>query len=195
MDIAALLRQQTGLELQEFAGATLTAEIPFSDDLVNRQIAERLVDHPHLVSVVVQAQEGDLLDIQVTPRKRFIPPVRVVARIDRQPEMPKYPIVLLRWSMPSAGALAMFAAPVIGYFKAMPAGITMDRDLIAVDLQELARARGLDALLAFVRRIEVHTRQGGFVARAEVAVPGGVSAAKEPAPQTTAAGPAAIPDA
>jgi len=78
---------------------------------------------------------------------------------------------------------------VLGYYKAMPAGITMDRDLIAVDLQELARSRGLDALLAFVKRIEVHTRQGGFVARAELAVPVEVSAAKEPAPQATTAGP------
>lgn len=180
MDIAALLREHTGLDLQEFAGARLTAEIPFSDDFVNRQIAERLGDHPHLAGVFVRAQDGDVLDIQVVPRKRFIPPVRVLARIDRQPEMPAFPTLLLRWSMPAAGALAMFAAPVLGYFKAMPAGISMDRDLIAVNLLELARSRGLDPLLGFVRAIEVHTRAGGFVARVDLAIPA-VQAAKPPA--------------
>jgi hypothetical protein len=70
--------------------------------------------------------------------------------------------------MPSAGALVRFAAPALAYFKAMPARIQMNRDYIAVDLSQLARDRGLDARLGFVRRGEVHTRQGGFVVRVDV---------------------------
>lgn len=170
MDIPALFRERTGLDLREFTGAAVTAEIPISDDLVNRTLAERLLDHPHLTGIRVQAQDGDACDVQVVPRARFLPPIRIVARIEQQPQLPQHPVLLLRWSMPGAGALSMFAGPALAFFKAAPPGIQMDREHIAVDIQQLLAARGLDGALAFVRRLEVHTRAGGFVARVDLAI-------------------------
>ena len=170
MDIPALFRERTGLDLREFTGAAVTAEIPISDELVNRTIAGRLADHPHVTGIRVQAQDGDTCDVQVVPRARILPPIRIVARIERQPQLPEHPVLLLRWSMPAAGALAMFAAPALSFFKAMPPGIQMDRDHIAVDIQQLLTARGMGDALTFVRRLEVHTRAGGFVARVDLAI-------------------------
>jgi hypothetical protein len=45
----------------------------------------------------------------------------------------------------------------------------MDGDRLAVDLRELLRLRGLDEAIAFVKKLELHTRQGGFVVRFDAA--------------------------
>jgi hypothetical protein len=167
--IADLFRDRTGLELGEIAGSTLAGEIPISDALINRMLAQKLAQHAQIGSLRVQAQPNDSVAVQVVPRARLMPPMNITARIERQPEFPGNPVLLLRWSMPAAGPLALFAGPMLSYFKAMPQGIRMDGDRVAVDLRELLRSRGLDDVVAFVRKLEVHTRPGGFVLRFEAA--------------------------
>jgi hypothetical protein len=170
LNLTELLRERTGVELREIAGSTLAGEIPLGEALVNRLLAERLAGHPQIAAVRVQAQPNDTVAIQIQPRARLMPPMNITARIERQPDFPQNPTLLLRWSMPAAGPLALLAAPVLGYFKAMPPGIVMDGDRVAIDARELLRHRGLDELLAYVRRIEVHTRPGGFVLRFEAGI-------------------------
>jgi hypothetical protein len=171
VNIAAAIRERLGVELQDIAGANFSGELPFSNEIVNKLLAERLRNHAQIGSIRVKAEEGDAVAIQLVPRTRMMPPVRLLARVERQPEFPGIPTLLLRWSMPAAGPLALFAAPVLSYFKAMPAGIRMDGDRIAIDLRELLRARGMEDLVGYVRSFEVHTRPGGFVARFQVGTP------------------------
>ena len=168
MNLAQLLRERTGVELRELAGSTLAGEIPLTEALVNRMIAERLAQHPQIAAVRVQAQQNDSVAIQVVPRARLMPRMNITARIERQPEFPQHPTLLLRWSMPAAGPLARFAAPLIGYFTAMPRGIRMEGDRIAVDLRELLHSRGLDDAIALVRKLEGHTQPGGLLVRFEI---------------------------
>ena len=170
MNLNDILRQRTGLELRELAGSTLAGEIPLSDALVNRMLAERLANHAQVAAVRVQAQQNDTVAVQVVPRARLMPALNITARIERQPEFPQHPMVLLRWSMPAAGPLALFAAPVLAFFKAMPQGIRMDGDRIAVDVRELLRSRGLDDVIALIKKLEIHTKPGGFVVRFEISL-------------------------
>jgi hypothetical protein len=169
VNLSQLVRERTGVELHELAGSKLAGEMPLTEALVNRMIAERLSQHPQIAAVSVRAQQDDTIAIQVVPRARLMPPMNITARIERQPEFPQNPTLLLRWSMPAAGPLALFAAPLIGYFKAMPRGIRMDGDRIAVDLRELLHSRGLDDAIGLVRKLEVHTEPGGFLVRFEAA--------------------------
>ena len=172
MNLSEIVRERSGLELREFAGTTLAGEIPLGDALVNRLLADRLAGHSQIAAVRVQAQSNDSVAIQVEPRARLMPPINIAARVERQPDFPLDPTLLLRWSMPAAGPLALLAAPVLGYFKAMPAGIRMDGDRIAVDVRELLHLRGLDDIVALIRKLEIHTRQGGFVVRFEAGIGG-----------------------
>ena len=165
-----LLRDRLGFDLRELAGARASGEVPISDTLVNRLLGERLSNHPQIAAVRVQAQPDDAIAIELTPRVRMMPTLRIVAQIVGQPEFPDRPTLLLRWSMPMAGPLALLAAPVLGYLKAMPPGIWMDGDRVAIDLQRLLRDRGLGDVLALIRRLELHTRAGGFVASFDLAV-------------------------
>ena len=164
------LRDRLGFDLRELAGARVSGEIPINEGLVNTLIAERLAGHPQIASVRVQAQPGDNIAVQLTPRSRMMPALRINARIERQPEFPSNPVLMLRWSMPAAGPLALLAAPVLAYFKAMPPGLRMDGDQIAVDVRQLLRGRGLDEMMGFIRRVEIHTMAGGFLARFDLGI-------------------------
>jgi hypothetical protein len=170
VNLSEIVRQRTGVELRELAGSTLAGEIPLSDALVNRMLAERLAHHAQVAAVRVQAQQNDTVAVQVVPRARLMPALNITARIERQPEFPQHPMLLLRWSMPAAGPLALFAAPVLAFFKAMPQGIRMDGDRIAVDVRELLHSRGLDDILALIRKLEIHTKPGGFALRFEMGI-------------------------
>jgi hypothetical protein len=170
LNLSDIVRERTGLELREIAGTMLAGEVPLGDGLVNRLLAERLAGHPQIAAVRVQAQPNNSVAIQVEPRARLMPQINLMARIERQPDFPLDPTLLLRWSMPAAGPLALLAAPVLGYFKAMPPGIRMDGDRVAIDARELLRHRGLDDIVALIRKLEIHTRPGGFMVRFEAGI-------------------------
>ena len=171
MNIPQLVRERLGVDLQEVAGARLSGEIPLSDAAVNRLIGERLQNHPQIAAVRLQAQENDVVAVQAIPRMRLMPPMRILARVERQPQLPHDPTLILRWSLPAAGPLALFAAPVLSYFKALPPGISMDGDRIAVDIRTLLRGRDMEDALAFIRDLVVHTRPGAFVVSFVLEVP------------------------
>lgn len=160
------------MDLADVSGASIAGEIPFSDAVVNRLIAERIANHPQIASVLVQAREADTVAITVTPRSRLMPAVNISARIERQPEFPHSPTMLLRWTMPAIGPLAtLVAGPALAFFKALPRGLKADGDLIAVDLRELVQSRGLGEVMGFIRQAAIHTRPGGFVFRFELRAP------------------------
>jgi hypothetical protein len=161
------LRQRLGIDRGDIAGTTVITEIPISTALVNRLIAERIGRHAQIASIEVEPQQDDALLVRVEPRARMMPALKIVARIERQPEFPRDPVLSMRWSMPAAGPLAMFAAPLVGYFKAMPPGIRMDADRISVDIATLLRSKGLEEVVGLIRRAAVHTRPGGFVLQVE----------------------------
>jgi hypothetical protein len=165
-----IIRERLGTDISTFAGATTTGEVPLPDEFVNGLIAERLAGHAQIAALQVQAQEGDVVAVQFVPRARLLPPVRILARVERQPEFPENPRLILRWTMPAAGPLAMFAAPVLSYFKALPPGIRMNGDRLVVDVAESLRSRGFDEVLGFVRRLTVHTRPREFLVRFELGV-------------------------
>jgi hypothetical protein len=168
--LADTLRQRFGLELRDFSGATVNAEVPVSADLVNRRIAERIRDHPQVAQLQVEPRPEDALAIEIVPRARLVPLLRINARILQQPQFPDDPTLVLQWSMPAAGPLAMLAAPALSYLKKLPPGIRMDGDRVAIDLRTLLESRGQAEVLAFVRRGAIHTRPGGFLLSLEVVV-------------------------
>jgi hypothetical protein len=170
--VIATLRDRFGIDLQDISGAKLTGEIPFSDDVVNRVVAAQLANHAQIASVRVRAQEGDALTVVVTPRSRLLPSMQILARIEAQPEFPHRPTLVLRWTMPALGPLALLAAPALAFFKAMPPGISVDGNRAVVDLRELLETRGLGDLATLIRRAAIHTRAGGFFLGVEIGVGG-----------------------
>ena len=164
------LLQRFGLRPGDIAGSWFASEIPVSEAFINRQIAARLERHPHIASVLVTLQEGDAAVVRVEPRSRLVPAVAVNVRIEQQPSLPEDPVIVLRWSMPAAGPLALIAGKVAGYIKGLPDGVRIESDLIVVDLRTLLRARGVEDVLTIARRVAFHTRPGALVVELEAGI-------------------------
>jgi hypothetical protein len=164
----AALRERFGVDLNELAGANVRGEIPFSDSLLNRLIAQRLENHPQISSVQLEALDGDAIAALLTPRSRLMPPIRVNARIERQPEFPASPVLILRWTIAGMGPLAMLAGPALAFFKALPQGIRVEADRLSIDLAVLLESRGWSDAVGLIRRAAIHTRRGGFLLQFEL---------------------------
>jgi hypothetical protein len=164
------LRDIAGGNFQELSGATLAAEIPLTNAVVNRLIGERLAAASGPVSAVqVDALDDDTFSAQVSLRAKLIPTVRIVARIEEQPE-PQRPLLGIRWSMPGLGRLGLLAGAALSFLKTLPRGLRAEDDRILVDVAELLRAQGLGDLLPVVSKLRVHTRRGAFVVKFELRV-------------------------
>jgi hypothetical protein len=164
------LRDVAGSNLQELSGATLAAEIPLTNAVVNRLIGERLAAASGPVSAVqVDALDDDTFGAQVSLKSKLIPTLRIVARIEEQPE-PQRPVLAIRWSMPGLGPLGLLAGPALTFLKALPRGLRAEDDRILVDVAEVLRAQGLGDLLPVVSKLRVHTRRGAFVLKFELRV-------------------------
>jgi hypothetical protein len=97
-----------------------------------------------------------------------IPLLKVDVTVDRQPQLPADPRVGLRWGLRGTGILAVLAGPVISYFAALPAGITMDRDYVWVDLHTLLRSQGFAEVVPLLTGARVTTDDRGFVVHFEL---------------------------
>lgn len=175
--IADRVRQALGIDFEELAGGSFAGEIPLTDAFVNRLIAQQLAASQGPVTTAqVDAHDGDNLTMQLSMRApRMMPSVRIAARIEQQPQFPGPAVLGLRWSVPGLGPLALFAAPALAYFKALPPFIRAEGDRISVDIAELLRTRGLGDVVRYVTGLQVHTRTGMFVVRFELRIPAGAT--------------------
>lgn len=171
--IADRVRQAFGIDLDNFSGGSLAGEVPLTDAVINDVIAERLAASQGPVAAAhVQAHEGQQLTIQLSMRgPRLMPSVKIAARIEQQPQCPHPAVLGLRWSMPGLGPLALFAAPALAHFKALPAGIRVEGDRMTIDIGELLAARGLGDLVSYLAGLRVTTRNGLIVVQFEARIP------------------------
>ena len=159
------------MTLSDLAGAALGGEVPLVEAAVNRLIAERLAGRSLPVTgVELEVHDGDAFTAHVALRNKLLRSLRVHVRIERQPVLPADPVLWLRWSLPGAGPLALFAAPALSLFKALPPGVSADTDRLAIDIREVLASRGLGELAGYLKHLEVHTRPGAFLVRGEVKV-------------------------
>ncbi len=170
--VADQVRRMLGIELPEISGSLLAGEIPLSNALVNRLIAQRLpAMHVPVAAVRVEAHDGDRLAIVLSIRGSLIPDVAIAARIEEQPQFPGPAVLGLRWTLPAMRALSLVAAPALAYFKKLPSGIHVDGDRLTIDLGELLRSRGLGELMDYLTRVHVSTREGAIVVAFALRVP------------------------
>jgi hypothetical protein len=159
-----------GVDLDALAGARVSGELLIPTAAVNRLIAARLGQAATPIAAVhVEPRQDNVVDADVTPSSRLAPRVRMQAMIERQPEFPDSPRLVLRWRIPAAGLLARLAAPFIANLKSLPPGVRIDADFIVVDLSAILASQGQADLIAFVRALRIETRAEGFLVKFELA--------------------------
>jgi hypothetical protein len=177
------LLQQYGLTASDLSGSAVAGEIPVTNTVVNRFIAAQLAARNVPVSSVhLDAQADDSFVAHIVPKARFVPGIRLLVRVERQPELPRDPVIWLRWSIPGFGAFAAFAAPALALFRALPPGVRAEGERIGIDVREVLVSRGAGDLVTYLRALRVHTRPGAFLVRFDVTIADGA----EPGGRTSA---------
>jgi hypothetical protein len=155
-----LLLEQRAAQFDAFSGATASLMVPVSDrwisDIVGRSLSASVRE------LEIRALADNQLSVGVRLRTpAWFPRINAKLRIERQPDLPDAPVLVVR--LLSQGALAVLAGPAARFFSALPSWLQWDGDLLRVDLAELLRQYDANDVLSYVRRAEVTTREGSIV--------------------------------
>jgi hypothetical protein len=176
------LRQLFGANLEELAGARVSGHFRLTERAINRVIADQL----RTSSAPVDALEirvrngGEFVARVVLRRPRFVPPIIVTACIERQPDFPGSPVLVLRWALPGMWLIGAMARPIVALMKVAPPGVGIDGHHVFVDVARLMQEHGAGAFVEHVHLLRVDTEDGALVVTvdlraddARISVPGG----------------------
>jgi hypothetical protein len=172
--VSQLLAHLQSSAFQDIAGAHVSARIPVSRSLLNGLVAQALQGTTTPVRQVdIHPREGDELDAIVTVSWPFVPPLKVQVAVDRQPQFPASPVLVLRWSL--FGGLGVIASRLIGALDRLPAGVRLNGDRLELDIPVLAARSPAAPMLRYVRTLEVHTVADRAVIVVDLEVPEGTA--------------------
>ena len=163
-----LLMRQQASGFEDLGGAEAALTIPVSDRLLNEIIAEALPRPSPVRDLHVAPKAGDRFAVRGRlTAASFLPALNLSLVIDRQPEFPGFPVLVLR--LESSGLLSL-AGPALRFIDALPKGIRVEQDRIHVDLPALLERHGLVSYLAFVEQLRVNTIEGALILTVRAAV-------------------------
>jgi len=156
-----LFRRQAATGFEDLRGAETSVTLPVSDRLLNEIITEALPASAKVRDVEVRALAGNRFGVRAKiGAASFLPPVSLTVAIDRQPELPGSPVLVLRLEL---GGLLAVAGAALRFFGALPPGIRIENDRVYVDLAQLLEKQGLSGLLEHLEQLHVDTTQGATI--------------------------------
>jgi hypothetical protein len=167
--VSELLARLQSTSFADLAGARVSARVPVSRALVNQLVARALQQRAAPVKQIdIRPLEGDRLDAVVTLTLPLVPPLKIGVVIERQPQFPASPVLVLRWSL--LGGLGAILSKFLGPHQKMPPGVRLDGDRVLVDLQAAAAGTPAAQLVGYVRGLEVHTAADRLIFDADLEV-------------------------
>lgn len=169
--VSELLARLQSTSFADLAGTRVSARVPVSRALVNDLVARALQARTTPVRQVdIRPQPGDRFDAIVTLTLPLVPPLKVGVVVERQPQFPSSPVLVLRWSL--LGGLGAFFSKVFGPHQRMPPGVRLDGDRLFVDIPAAAAGTPAAQALPFLRGLEVHTAADRLIVHADLEVSG-----------------------
>lgn len=163
-----ILQHLQSTRFGEIAGARVSATVPISEPLLNRVVASTLPPNLPVREVSVRPEPGNRFSVRLTPRASMLPALTLKLEIERQPEFPTAPVLVLRMAtLPGLFGIAGAALPMD---RLLPPGVRLDGDRILVDLRVMAARRGAADYLQFVRTLTVTTEAGRLLIDVDAAV-------------------------
>ena len=156
-----LLEYLTSSAFRDIAGSRVSARIPVSRTLLNRVAADALQGTTTPVrSVDIRPRAGDEFEVLIALSWPLVPPLKVTFAVERQPEFPASPILVLRWSF--LGAMGAIVSRLVASFDRLPAGVRLDGNRLLLDIPALAGPERA-ALMPALRSLEIHTLEDRLV--------------------------------
>jgi len=160
--LLATLRAQRDAGFADLAGAEASMILPVSDRLINRIIAERLPRGGVVSAVDVEALADNQFSVRVRlGSSALLPPIRVGLAIDRQPDLPAFPVIGLRIVSPGIAALA--GALVARCLRGLPAWLEFDGARLSINLQAAAVSVGAAEAFGYLRSLVLTTAPGRVI--------------------------------
>lgn len=153
-----ILNHLRSTAFRDVAGSRVTAAIPVSERLINELIAATMPRNLPVREVSVRPEANNRFSVRLTPRASMLPPLTLKLDIERQPEFPASPVLVLR--MATMGGLFGLAGAALPLDKMMPPGVRLEGERILVDLRAMAAQHGFGEYVAFVRNLKVSTEAG-----------------------------------
>src|SRR5687767_8749571 len=123
-DLTDLLLHQQAAGFPDLTGAHVAAFIPVSAGLLNELLARALPPSAPVSDVQIEPQAGNSLRVHLRiARAPIIPPLTITLLIERQPQLPDSPVIVLR--LASSG-LTVLARAATRFLEALPPGVRMD---------------------------------------------------------------------
>lgn len=162
--IDILHRLQTG-GFRDVAGTQIAASVPVSARLINELVAATLPAGAPVREVSIRPEAGNRFSVRITPRASLLPPLTLRLEIEQQPDLPAFPVLVMR--MKTMGGLFGLASAALPIGNMLPPGVRLDGERILVDLGALAADRGFGDLLTYVRRLTVNSEDGRVIVYVE----------------------------
>ena len=170
VNISELLASLHQSSFRDVAGSRASVRIPVARSLVNAVVAQALKGRSVPVKTIdVQLHDGDRMGVIVDVTWPFVPALTVDVTIERQPEFPASPILVLHWSV--LGAVGALASRFLKGFDRLPPGIRLEGEFVVLDLPVLVAGSPAAAALPFVRSLQVHTAEGRLVLEVDLEIP------------------------
>ena len=161
-----LLQHLQSTRFRDLAGTRAAATVPVSEPLLNRLIAATLPAHAPVRSVAVLPETGNHFSVRIVPKAALLPAITLKLVIERQPELPASPVLVLR--MVTLGGLFGLASGAIAGL--LPPGIQLQGERILVDLRRLAAERGLSEPFEYVTALRVETADGRLLLHVDASI-------------------------
>lgn len=167
--VPEILETLRASDFRDLGGSRVATTISLGEPLLNAVVSASLPQDAPVRSLSVHPDHGDQLEIRAKlTRPAFLPPIHATVAIERQPDLPQNPTLGLRITG-LAGLLAR-VGPLVSVTPKLPPGLSLDADVLTVDLRQLLAERGQEDWLRLVQRVVVHSEKGRVVIELEAAV-------------------------
>jgi hypothetical protein len=167
--VLRILHQLESNSFRDVAGGQVSGTLPLSERLLNELVAASLPPNGRVKEATIRPQPGNRFSVRVKlAGAAFLPAVTMTMAIERQPELPSSPQLVLRMS--GLPGLMSFAGAAFNINEMMPPGVQVDGDRVVVDLAAMLARYGLREWLRYARRLQVTTDEGRLTVDFEVRV-------------------------
>src|SRR5688572_17700400 len=94
--LTALLLNLRDAGFRDLAGTRISGSIPVSERLLNQLVAATMPKNLPVREVTVRPEPGNRFSVRISPRAAFLPQLTVKLEIEKQPQFPTSPEIVLR---------------------------------------------------------------------------------------------------
>jgi hypothetical protein len=166
--LTTILMSLRDARFRDLAGARAGAFIPIPEGLLNAVVAATMPPNLPVRAVTVRPEAGNRFSVRIAPKAGFLPQLTLRLEIEKQPQFPSAPTLVLR--MATMGGLLGLAGAAFPIAQMLPPGVRLDGERIVVDLRELAHREGVVDLLDLVKDLQITTEPGVVLVQVDAGV-------------------------